>query len=131
LLICSSDHEHAAGAGVLKGTELETASTSEIRLRLFLFSVEHPIFTARPAQDWYYGPGGERLHWPIDHYQEEGRRKTNWLTDNVIKYHRTVATYVNTVIETGGVIATRNSIEMNTVGVKPINLTDHLLNRGD
>jgi SAM-dependent methyltransferase len=68
---------------------------------IFLFSVEHPIFTARPAQDWCYGPTGERLHWPIDHYQEEGRRQTNWLTDNVIKYHRTVATYVNTVIEIG------------------------------
>jgi SAM-dependent methyltransferase len=68
---------------------------------IFLFSVEHPIFTALPAQDWYYGPAGERLHWPIDKYQEEGRRQTNWLTDNVIKYHRTVATYVNTVIASG------------------------------
>jgi SAM-dependent methyltransferase len=68
---------------------------------LLLFSVEHPIFTALPAQDWYYGLNGERLHWPLDNYQMEGRRQTNWLTDNVIKYHRTVATYVNTLIETG------------------------------
>ncbi|MBV8813848.1 MAG: class I SAM-dependent methyltransferase [Verrucomicrobia bacterium] len=68
---------------------------------LFVFSVEHPIFTALPAQDWYYGPTGERLHWPVDNYQEEGRRQTNWLTDDVIKYHRTLATYVNTVIESG------------------------------
>lgn len=68
---------------------------------LFLFSVEHPIFTALPAQDWYYGPAGERLHWPVDNYQEEGRRLANWLTNNVIKYHRTLATYINTVIESG------------------------------
>jgi SAM-dependent methyltransferase len=68
---------------------------------LFLFSVEHPIFTALPTQDWYYGPTGERLHWPIDNYQKEGRRQTNWLTDNVIKYHRTMATYVNTLIKFG------------------------------
>jgi SAM-dependent methyltransferase len=72
---------------------------------LFLFSVEHPIFTALPAQTWFYGPSGERLHWPVDHYQDEGRRQTNWLTENVIKYHRTLATYVNTLIETGFRIA--------------------------
>jgi SAM-dependent methyltransferase len=68
---------------------------------LFLFSVEHPIFTAVPTQDWYYGSTGERLHWPVDNYQSEGRRQTNWLTDNVVKYHRTLATYVNTLIESG------------------------------
>src|SRR5690242_19405466 len=32
----------------------------------FVFSVEHPIFTALAAQDWYYDQNGERLHWPID-----------------------------------------------------------------
>src|SRR6266581_585234 len=26
----------------------------------FVFSVEHPVFTALAAQDWYYGPQGER-----------------------------------------------------------------------
>ena len=70
-----------------------------------MFSVEHPIFTALPAQDWYYGSNGERLHWPLDNYQMEGRRQTNWLAENVIKYHRTVATYVNTLIKTGFRIA--------------------------
>lgn len=68
---------------------------------VFVFSVEHPIFTALPAQSWYHGPAGQRLHWPLDNYQEEGPRQTKWLTDNVIKYHRTVATYVNTVIDSG------------------------------
>ena len=38
----------------------------------FVLSVEHPVFTARASQDWYYGQHGERLHWPVDHYQEEG-----------------------------------------------------------
>ena len=66
---------------------------------LFLFSVEHLIFTTLPAQDWYYSPTGERLHWPIDNHQREGRRQTNWLTENVIKYHRTMATYVNMLIQ--------------------------------
>jgi SAM-dependent methyltransferase len=70
----------------------------------FVFSVEHPIFTALPAQSWHHGPNGDRLHWPLDNYQEEGRRHTNWLTDNVIKYHRTLATYVNIVIDSGFLI---------------------------
>jgi len=43
----------------------------------FLFSVEHPIFTSLPAQAWHHGPKGERLHWPVDNYQNEGRRQTS------------------------------------------------------
>lgn len=67
----------------------------------FVFSVEHPIFTALAAQDWYYGPQGERLHWPVDHYLEEGLRQASFLDHEVVKYHRTVATYVNTLLDAG------------------------------
>ncbi|WP_144934987.1 bifunctional 2-polyprenyl-6-hydroxyphenol methylase/3-demethylubiquinol 3-O-methyltransferase UbiG [Paenibacillus sp. 32O-W] len=67
----------------------------------FVLSVEHPIFTALAAQDWYYGPQGERLHWPVDDYQKEGLRQTHFLEHNVVKYHRTVATYVNALTESG------------------------------
>lgn len=67
----------------------------------FVFSVEHPVFTALESQDWYYGPQGERMHWPVDRYQEEGIRHTRWLADDVVKYHRTLATYVNTLIDAG------------------------------
>jgi len=67
----------------------------------FIFSVEHPIFTALAAQDWYYGQHGERLHWPVDHYQEEGPRLARFLNHDVLKYHRTVATYVNTLLGAG------------------------------
>lgn len=42
-----------------------------------------------------------RLHWPIDHYQEEGRRQAQFLGHNVIKYHRTLETIINTAIDTG------------------------------
>ncbi len=65
----------------------------------FVFSVEHPIFSARSAQDWYYGQHGERLHWPIDHYQDEGPRLARFLDHDVLKYHRTVATYVNALLD--------------------------------
>ena len=68
---------------------------------IFVLSIEHPIFTALAAQDWYYGPLGERLHWPVDHYQEEGLRQARFLEHEVVKYHRTVATYVNTLLDAG------------------------------
>ncbi|GCE50256.1 methyltransferase family protein [Thermosporothrix hazakensis] len=67
----------------------------------FVLSVEHPIFTALPAQDWYYGPNGERLHWPVDRYQDEGLRQARFLENDVVKYHRTIATYMNTLLDVG------------------------------
>jgi 2-polyprenyl-3-methyl-5-hydroxy-6-metoxy-1,4-benzoquinol methylase len=70
----------------------------------FVFSVEHPIFTALAAQDWYYGQHGERLHWPVDHYQDEGLRQARFLEHDVVKYHRTLATYLNTIIDAGFII---------------------------
>lgn len=70
----------------------------------FVFSVEHPIFTSRAEQDWYLDEQGNRLHWAVDHYQSEGLRETTFLTENVIKYHRTISTYMNDLIETGFII---------------------------
>jgi 2-polyprenyl-3-methyl-5-hydroxy-6-metoxy-1,4-benzoquinol methylase len=70
----------------------------------FVLSVEHPIFTARAAQDWHYGPGGERMHWPVDDYQEEGQRVARFLDHDVVKYHRTIASYMNALIEAGFLI---------------------------
>lgn len=70
----------------------------------FVLSMEHPVFTALAAQDWYYAPDGSRLHWPVDHYQEEGRRVTRFLDNDVVKYHRTTATLMNTLLDAGFVI---------------------------
>lgn len=67
----------------------------------FVFSVEHPIFTSRDEQDWYYDDHGNRLHWPVDNYHTEGVRNTTFLTENVIKYHRTFSTYINDLIHAG------------------------------
>ena len=68
---------------------------------IFILSVEHPVFTALAAQDWYYGQYGERLHWPLDQYQDESLRQARFLGHDVVKYHRTVATYVNALIDAG------------------------------
>jgi ubiquinone/menaquinone biosynthesis C-methylase UbiE len=70
----------------------------------FIFSVEHPIFTSRNEQDWYYDDQGNRLHWPVDNYQTEGVRETTFLNENVTKYHRTISTYLNDLIYTGFII---------------------------
>lgn len=67
----------------------------------FVFSVEHPIFTSRNQQDWYYDEEGRPLHWPVDHYQREGIRETTFLTEHVMKYHRTFSTYINDLIGAG------------------------------
>ncbi len=67
----------------------------------FVFSMEHPIYTALPQQDWYYDPDGNKLHWPVDNYQHEGSRRSNFMDSEVTKYHRTVATILNSVIQAG------------------------------
>ena len=67
----------------------------------FAFSVEHPIFTAHGSADWYYGANGARLHWPLDRYRDEGERRTHWFVDGVVKYHRTIETYVNGLLDAG------------------------------
>ena len=71
----------------------------------FAFSVEHPIFTAHGSSDWHAGPDGARLHWPMDRYRDEGERRTKWFVDGVVKYHRTVESYVNGLLDAGLVLA--------------------------
>lgn len=41
---------------------------------VFVFSVEHPVFTAYGNQDWIYDSEGKPAHWPVDHYFQEGVR---------------------------------------------------------
>ncbi|MBV8328592.1 class I SAM-dependent methyltransferase [Chryseobacterium sp.] len=67
----------------------------------FIFSVEHPIFTAEGGQDWIYDKNGEKTCWPVDRYFIEGTRNTTFLGENVIKYHRTLTSYVNTLLKHG------------------------------
>jgi SAM-dependent methyltransferase len=71
----------------------------------FAFSVEHPVYTAHGTSDWHAGPDGVRLHWPVDRYRDEGERRTRWFVDGVVKYHRTVETYVNALLDAGLVLA--------------------------
>lgn len=65
----------------------------------FVFSVEHPVFTAYGSQDWIYDKDGDIDHWPVDNYFLEGRREATFLGEQVIKYHKTMTTYVNTLLK--------------------------------
>ena len=67
----------------------------------FVFSVEHPVFTSYGTQDWYYGENGVILHFPVDNYYYEGKREANFLGEKVVKYHRTLTTYLDTLLRNG------------------------------
>lgn len=66
-----------------------------------VFSVEHPVFTSYGTQDWYYDKEGDILHFPVDNYYYEGKREAMFLGEKVIKYHRTLTTYLTTLLQHG------------------------------
>jgi ubiquinone/menaquinone biosynthesis C-methylase UbiE len=65
------------------------------------FSVEHPIATALPEQKWIVDEQQNKKYWPVDNYGIPGPRDTKWFVDHVIKYHRTIETYVNVLLKQG------------------------------
>ncbi|HEX2865661.1 MAG TPA: class I SAM-dependent methyltransferase [Ignavibacteriales bacterium] len=69
-----------------------------------VFSVEHPVFTAFGNQDWIYDEKGNKIHWPVDNYFIEGSREAVFLGHRIIKYHRTLTTYINSLINNGFII---------------------------
>lgn len=70
----------------------------------FIFSAEHPVFTAYGTQDWFYNKDGTILHFPVDNYYYEGKREAVFLGEKVTKYHKTLTTYLNGLLENGFVI---------------------------
>ncbi len=68
---------------------------------LFIFNVEHPTFTANGSQDWHYNEDGTIMHFPVDNYYVEGARNAIFLGESMRKYHRTLTTYVMTLLNNG------------------------------
>lgn len=66
----------------------------------FVFSVEHPIYTAPQNPGFQTAPNGNTL-WPLNTYFVEGPRVTDWITPGVIKQHRTLTTYVQGLLAQG------------------------------
>eukprot|EP01132_Coremiostelium_polycephalum_P006593 gene6593-8161_t len=76
-----------------------------------VFNVEHPIYSS--ADNWISintesnnGVGQQQKKvWPVTGYQVEGPRTRNWIINGIIKYHRTIGTYLNTLISVGFTIS--------------------------
>ncbi len=67
---------------------------------MLVFSCEHPIYTAPFQQQWIVDDQQQRS-WPINHYQQEGERISNWFADGVKKQHRKLASWINALIGAG------------------------------
>lgn len=57
---------------------------------VFIFNIEHPVFTAGAGQDWIYTETGKPRYWPVDNYFMPGRRNTHFLGCDVVKQHHTL-----------------------------------------
>ncbi|MBO0468336.1 class I SAM-dependent methyltransferase [Enterococcus plantarum] len=67
----------------------------------FVFSAEHPIFTAQGTEDWVYDQDKQPLYWPVDRYFDESIRETTFLGESVLKYHKTLTTYLDGLLTNG------------------------------
>jgi SAM-dependent methyltransferase len=79
---------------------LQQVHASLVSAGRLVFSVEHPIYTAPAEPRWSVDATGRKT-WPVDGYLQEGSRSTDWLAKGVIKQHRTLATYLNLLLERG------------------------------
>lgn len=66
-----------------------------------IFTVEHPVFTAEGSEQWVQNDDGENQFFPVDNYFYEGARDTDFLNTSIKKYHRTLTTYIETLIQNG------------------------------
>ncbi|KAM9991723.1 hypothetical protein ACTFIZ_005153 [Dictyostelium cf. discoideum] len=75
-----------------------------------LFTVEHPIYSCSKYINYWidYQNNPEEKIWPVSHYSFEGERISNWLADGVKKQHRSIGTYINTLINVGFTISHLN-----------------------
>lgn len=70
----------------------------------YVFSMEHPIMTAGQGiiePGWVLDEQGERIAWTVTRYSDESERVSKWFVDGVVRYHRTTATIVNSLVDAG------------------------------
>jgi len=69
---------------------------------ILVYSTEHPVYLTRACSEgWVRNAAGQPLHWPVDAYADEGLREEHWFKDGVQKYHRTLSTLLNGLIDAG------------------------------
>jgi len=79
---------------------LATVHQALVTGSVFVFSVEHPVVTA-PTSPRFVFDGGGHPSWPLDRYQDEGPRPTEWLGSSVVKQHRTITSYFDALRAAG------------------------------
>lgn len=68
---------------------------------IFLFNIEHPVFTAGVGQDWLYNEDGTSCCWPVDDYFRPGERLTHFLGCPVRKQHHTLTQILMGLLNSG------------------------------
>ena len=67
----------------------------------FVFSAEHPVYTACGNADFIKSDVGDPLYYPVDNYFYEGKRNCVFLGEPVVKYHRTLTSYFRALTAAG------------------------------
>lgn len=68
---------------------------------IFVFSIEHPVFTSGVHQEWIRDSNGNILYWPVDRYFEPGPRETVFLGKTVTKQHHTLTQILMGLLQAG------------------------------
>ena len=71
---------------------------------IFLFNIEHPVFTSGINEEWLYAEDGTPTAWPIDNYFYPGERQTAFLGQHVTKQHHTLTQILMGVVNAGFVL---------------------------
>lgn len=69
----------------------------------FIFSIEHPIFTAEDSQNWVKKEDG-KIVWPVDTYFKDGERQSEFLGHTITKVHRSLTTLVKLLKDPGFIL---------------------------
>lgn len=68
---------------------------------IFIFNIEHPVFTGSVNQEWICDEAGKPKYWPVDQYFYPGERTTNFLGHTVVKQHHTLTQILMGLIRCG------------------------------
>lgn len=72
---------------------------------MHVFLTEHPLVSApqkaHKDEPWIADSSGDSFGWKLTNYADEGERVFRWHGEDVVMYHRTMATMVNSLVEAG------------------------------
>ncbi len=68
---------------------------------IFVFNIEHPVFTAGVGQDWIYSESKKPLYWPVDDYFKPRERSTHFLGCTIAKQHHTLTQILMGLLNNG------------------------------